>query len=203
MMLLYIGNNFFPKPPARFLYQDVNRQVLNFKVFKRNIRFYCAQQKLDWLRIPKLAYACGSSSVSKTTDRISSIKVSNDNFICVQGNSIKKYSKIFTRHSYFHGLKLAKCHLLWLRSIVKLIFSKSTGWISATKISQDSFKFSDGDAEKYLGPRTLLRSPDNSILPRIAEINGGIDIRGQPLKIRLKTPFSFFFNYLQKLIKFL
>ena len=58
------------------------------------------------------------------------------------------------------------------------------------KISQDSFKLSEGDSEKYLGLRILLRSPGNSIMRRNAEINGGIDICG-PLKAKVKILFSF------------
>ena len=76
--------------------------------------------------------------------------------------------------------------------MVKLISSKSTGLISIIKIAQDSFDFSEGALEKYLGLPTLLRCPDNSIIPGMAEFNGGIDICGERLKTILKTLFSFF-----------
>ena len=69
------------------------------------------------------------------------------------------------------------------------LFSKSTGWISTTKISQDNF--SKADSEKYLGFSTLLRSPDKSTMPRIVDISGGIDICGKPSKSRLKTVLVF------------
>ena len=61
--------------------------------------------------------------------------------------------------------------------------------------------FSESDSENYFGLRSLVRSPDNSIMPRLAEINGGIDICGEPLKTTLNTLFSFFLNFMQKLIK--
>ena len=83
---------------------------------------------------------------------------------------------------------------LWLFSIVKPIFCESAGWISTSKISQDNFKFSEYVSETYFELRTLLRSPDNSIMPGIVEINGGIDFCGEPLKIRLKTLFFLFFK---------
>ena len=56
-------------------------------------------------------------------------------------------------------------------------------------MSQDSFRFYDGDSEEYIGLRTLLRSPENSIMPVIAKISGGIVIYGERLKTRLKTLF--------------
>ena len=84
-----------------------------------------------------------------------------------------------------------KCDLFWLFSLFKLIFSKKTGWISTIKISENSFKFS-ADLENYQGLRTFLWSPDNSIMPRIAEINGNFDICRIHLKTRLKTLFAFF-----------
>ena len=38
----------------------------------------------------------------------------------------------------FSGLE---CDLLWFFLIIQLTFSKSTGWISTIKISQESFNF--------------------------------------------------------------
>ena len=58
---------------------------------------------------------------------------------------------------------------------------------------------SDGGSEKYFEFGILLRSPDKSIMPKIAETNGWINIYGKPVKFRFKT-FSFF-EYLQKLIE--
>ena len=77
-----------------------------------------------------------------------------------------------------------KYALFWFSSVVNSIFSKNTGWIPTTKISEDSLKFSEGDSEKYLCFCALLRSPDNKILPRIAELNGGIDFCEECLKTR-------------------
>ena len=54
----------------------------------------------------------------------------------------------------------------------------------------DNFIFPD-DSEKYPGLRTLLRSPDNSIMPIIIEISGAIDI-WERLRTRLKTLCSIF-----------
>ena len=101
-------------------------------------------------------------------------------------------------HSYFHGLKVAKVLLVVAFFIVNLIFSESTCRIFIVNILQDSFEFLKDDSEKNLGLCTLLRSPDKSIIPRIAEISGWIDFCGKPLKTRFKTPFLFF---LQKFIK--
>ena len=53
------------------------------------------------------------------------------------------------------GWNWQKCDLLRLFSIVQLISSKSTGWISRNKISQYSFRISKGDSEEYLGFRTF------------------------------------------------
>ena len=88
-----------------------------------------------------------------------------------------------------------KWYLMWLLPALKLIFSESTGCISTIKISQDRFKFSKGDSEKYLGFIILCRRPGKSIMPGIVEGSGG-----KPLKSRLKTVF-WFFKCLQKLIK--
>ena len=65
-----------------------------------------------------------------------------------------------------HRLKWQMCDL-WLFSIVKLIFFKSIGWISSIKISQNSFKFSNGVSEKYLGFSSLLRRSGKLIMPGI------------------------------------
>ena len=45
------------------------------------------------------------------------------------------------------------CDFSRLFSIVKLIFSKCTGWIFIIKILQGGFKFSGGDSENYFGIR--------------------------------------------------
>ena len=81
----------------------------------------------------------------------------------------------------------------------KLFFSKSTGWISSIKMSQDSIRFSKGFKDfkrllniKYFGFNTLLRSPDKSIMLRIVQISGGIGICGKPFETRFKTLFSCF-----------
>ena len=58
-------------------------------------------------------------------------------------------------------------------------------------MSQNSFRFYDGDSEEYIGLRILLRSPENSIMPGIAKISGGIVIYGKRLRTRLK---ALFFN---------
>ena len=51
---------------------------------------------------------------------------------------------------------------------------------------------------------TLLWIPDNSIEPRIAEINGGTDICREPLKAILRTLLLFLFLiFCKKLIKFI
>ena len=84
-IMLLCNKIFFPQLPATLSiakYYYLN----NFE--KENFEFYCSQRKLDWLRIPKLAYACDSSwdsnsFVSKTTEWTPSIKVLMENFICV------------------------------------------------------------------------------------------------------------------------
>ena len=90
------------------------------------------------------------------------------------------------------GWNWPKCNFLSFFARVKLIFCKSTGWILTIKISQDSLIISEGESEFYFRLSTLLRSHDNLIMPRIVEINGGINICREPSKIRLKTLFSFF-----------
>ena len=61
MMLLHNTTSFFPKLTAASLHQDVNRQFLFLNSFSlRNIKFQSSQQKIDQLRAPKLAHACGS-----------------------------------------------------------------------------------------------------------------------------------------------
>ena len=60
--------------------------------------------------------------------------------------------------------------------MVKFIFSKNTSWIFTLEILQDSFKLSKGDSEKKQGFSTLFRKPGISILPRIVQISGGIDV---------------------------
>ena len=78
-------------------------------------------------------------------------------------------------------------------------------WLHFTiKISRDSLELSGGDSEKYLGRLTLLWIPDNSIEPRIAEINGGTDICREPLKTILRILLLFLFLiFCKKLIKFI
>ena len=88
------------------------------------------------------------------------------------------------------GLKMATKWFVVAFSIVKLVFSKTTGWISSIKLSQDRI-FS----ENYFGLRNLRRSLDRSITSRIIEIICGIDVCGKPLKTRFKTVFSFFFTF--------
>ena len=52
------------------------------------------------------------------------------------------------------------------------------------KISEDSFRFSKGVSEKFLGFRTLLRNPDKLIMAGIEEMSRGIIVVcGKPLKI--------------------
>ena len=50
------------------------------------------------------------------------------------------------------------------------------------------FKFPEGDTGYYFASEL-----ENSIMPKVAEIKGGIDICGEPLNTRLKTLFSFFY----------
>ena len=99
----------------------------------RNISFYCSQWKLDWLKIPKLAYACNSSwdwnsSVSKATDWTAFLL----------DEQIPIFFSIRTVMCWFWK----KCDLLWCSSIVKLIPSENTCCISFIKISQASSRFS-------------------------------------------------------------
>ena len=60
--------------------------------------------------------------------------------------------------------------------------------------------FPKSGSEKYLGFSTLLRSLDESIMARIVEISGGINVCGIPFKTRFKTVFSLL-NCLEKFIK--
>ena len=79
--------------------------------------------------------------------------------------------------SYSHRRKLAKMRLV-------VVF----------------LEFSEGDSDKYFEFSTLLRSPDESIMPRNVEITDEIDLCGKHLKTRFETVILFF-NCLQKLIK--
>ena len=76
-------------------------------------------------------------------------------------------SRICSLYLYSHRLKSAKFQLA-------VVFPK---------IFRRWFK-------KCLEFSTLLRSPDASIRPRIAEPSGGIDICAKPLETRFKTLFS-------------
>ena len=87
------------------------------------------------------------------------------------------------------GWNWQKCDCLLFLSIVKLIFSKSTGWISFINNSQDSSLLSGGDSEKYFGLRSLLQSTDKSKMPWC---QCEIVICREPLKTKLKTLSSFF-----------
>ena len=119
------------------------------------------------------------------------------------------FSRLFDKHipSYFPWicvlmcLNWQKCDLLWFFFIVKLFFYKSTHWISIIKISQDSSEISEGDSEKYIRLCTLLRSPEYSKIPRIAERNDGIDIGVELSRTRFKAFYSRFLYFLPKLIK--
>ena len=66
---------------------------------------------------------------------------------------------------------------------------------SSIKIAQDCSKSSNGDSEDYLGFFTLLQRPEKSLLARMVEINGGIDVCGKSLKTRFTTVFSFFLTF--------
>ena len=121
----------------------------------RNIRFCCSQRILYWLRISRFAFAYGyfwnsNSFVSKTMVWNSSIKVSvpiGQFYLCINLPDKYLFSKYAPYNRNIMGWNLQKCDLLWLFSVVKLIFS--TCWFSSIKVSQDSFKFSKGDLEKY------------------------------------------------------
>ena len=79
----------------------------------------------------------------------------------------------------FHKKKLIR------RSKIFLVnFSKNSKKVGLFEIG------TKGDSKQYLRLRTMLWSPNIFIMPRIAEINGGIDICGECSKTRLKTLFS-------------
>ena len=119
----------------------------------RNFWFYCLQWKLDWLRIPKTC--------------ICMWYFLRFHLICVLNYRLDLFHQSLRRQ--FHlciklldenitnsvpciciliGWNWQKCDLLWLFS-----------------------EFSDGDSEQYIEFITLLRCPDKSIMPRIAEIS--------------------------------
>ena len=171
-------------------------QTLN-SIQMRNIFCYCSQWKLDWPRFPKFAYTCGSSWDSNSCLEKSQLDFfhqafSGQFYLCVWffDKSIPKYVRCI---STLVGWNWQNCDLLCLFSIINLIFSRCTGWISTIKISQDSFIFSEGDSEKHLRLCTSLWSPNNSIMPKIAEMNGEMDIGGERLKLDWKH-YSRFLN---------
>ena len=171
-----------------------------------NLKFHCSQRKLGWLRIPKLAYACGSSWDSNSALQKHPLEV----FHQVLSGRFQFGIKLLDKHipkyvtclRNLSGWNWQKCDLQRFFSKAKIVFFIGTGWISTIKISKDSFNFSKSDSKKYAWFITLPRRPGKSIMPRILEISGVIDVCGKPLKIRLETVFSFF-NCLQKSNKIL
>ena len=176
------------------------RIFINFQ--KRNIAFFL------------LAVQFWSTEISKT-------------WVCIwfflrfQLICLQKYRLEFFHHDFSGQLHLCRKLLdnylcsLCLYSCIEIrkklsvvafcysetFFSKSTDWTSTIKISRDSFKFSENDPEIYFMFRTLLRSRDKSIMPRIAEINGGINIYRKPLKTGLRTLICFSSNNCKNLSK--
>ena len=117
----------------------------------KNINFYSSHLKLNRVRIPELAYACGFS---------------RDFNSCLQDDQLDFFHQAFS--GQFHRcIRLLDKHvpcistlmdrnwrdfdLLWLFSIIKRVFCKSTEWISIINISQDSFKILESDSKKLSG----------------------------------------------------
>ena len=86
--------------------------------------------------------------LSKTTHWTPSTKVSAYNFICVKDYSINMFRNMFCAFviSYPEFGESATCSDFSIKS--NSFFSRSAGWISTIKISQDSFTFSKGDAKR-------------------------------------------------------
>ena len=128
--------------------------------------------------------------VSRTTNWTSSIKFSVNNFMCVQGYSFNLCWKGFLE------LKLSWAEIG--RTMICCIFYLWSNSFSVKVLA--GFPLSSChkivlNFQKVIQKFTLgfvLRSPDDSIMPIIAEINGGIDICGEPLEAESKTLFSFF-----------
>ena len=154
MVLVQIRVDFFPKLLAASIHWDDNRRNVNFDMFSDEKHYvFCSQRKYEWRRTLQLTNPCGSfweskSSVPKTTNKISSSKVSVDSVICAR----KIYSEYCSMHSYSHSLTLANvCFWRLFLQSNSFSFKLLAGheYISIN-ISQDSFDFYKRDSEKNI-----------------------------------------------------
>ena len=87
----------------------------------------------------------------------------------------RTYSKILSLFYNSPSLELTKVRFVAAFICSQIPLSRSIGWFSTTKISQDKLNFLEGDWKDF-SPCVFFWRRDIPTKPRIVEINGGLDI---------------------------